>query len=677
VLLIASVTAYNDFVLFNTYVIGSALPLGLLLFFLVFVMLVNGPLWKWRPDVALSRGELAVSLGMVLVGCAIPATGFMRYVPAQLIAPYYHAAGRAEVRAMLDDADLADWVYPSFESKSARERAGDPIVTNFWNRDPRPRLSWLDNWRAVPWGAWVRPAVSWGILLVALYGMIFCAAVIVRRQWVENERLPFPIATVYTSLIETPPPGRAFNALFASRAFWVAAVCVFTVHAVNALDKYFPRYLEAIPLGYDLRTLMADPPLSYTDWALPINVVYLSVVGITFFVQTRIAFSLWFFYAIFYQLERVALTSAYGQFHEGMKTDQLFGGLVVYALVILWIGRAQWRLVARQMFHPRRPDEPGGKYLPYRAAGWGFVGCALAVAVWIIAAGASVAGAVVVVLMMMMIMLVTARAIAETGLVFVQFDVPLFQPWVYAIQSMPAALQARTTMGSFYLSALMGTGFTRDVREPLPGYATHALKVADDNAFPEDERSYDWRRAFPFLAVMALALLLAYVVSGVSLLYVEYNYGATLDREQIAPINNWAMVTGAKRWTIDPPAEYRPPGTGPREGHGRLGSFAFGAALTGALGYLRLRFMNWPLHPLGFLMAYSFPMQVLWFSIFVGWLVKVLLVRFGGGEVFRRARPLFIGLILGEAFAAAFWLVVSLVLDALGMSFHKVVLFPS
>jgi hypothetical protein len=76
-------------------------------------------------------------------------------------------------------------------------------------------------------------------------------------------------------------------------------------------------------------------------------------------------------------------------------------------------------------------------------------------------------------------------------------------------------------------------------------------------------------------------------------------------------------------------------------------------------------------------MAYSFPMQVLWFSIFVGWLVKVLLVRFGGGEVFRRARPLFIGLILGEAFAAAFWLVVSLVLDALGMSFHKVVLFPS
>src|SRR5687768_9605464 len=136
VLLIASITAYNDYVVFNTYVIGSAMPLGLLLFFLLFVIIVNGPLSKWRPRAALSRGELAVALGMVLVGCAIPATGFMRYLPAQLVAPYHHAAGRAEVRAVLDEADLADWVYPSFASKSARERAADPIVTNFWNRDP-------------------------------------------------------------------------------------------------------------------------------------------------------------------------------------------------------------------------------------------------------------------------------------------------------------------------------------------------------------------------------------------------------------------------------------------------------------------------------------------------------------------------------------------------------------
>ena len=109
--------------------------------------------------------------------------------------------------------------------------------------------------------------------------------------------------------------------------------------------------------------------------------LYFSVVGITFFVQSKIAFSLWFFYAVFYQLERIAITSTYGEFHDGMKTDQLFGGMVVYALTILWIGRGQWRLVARQMIGRAAPEEPTGKYLPYRAAGWGFVGCALAMPV--------------------------------------------------------------------------------------------------------------------------------------------------------------------------------------------------------------------------------------------------------------------------------------------------------
>jgi hypothetical protein len=366
--------------------------------------------------------------------------------------------------------------------------------------------------------------------------------------------------------------------------------------------------------------------------------------------------------------------ATYSEFHEGMKTDQLFGALVVYTISILWIGRHHWVLIARQMFRPARPGEPAGKYMTYRAAGWGFVACSLAIAIWLVSAGATVAGAVVIVLMMMMVMLVTARAIAETGMIFVQFDLPLFQPWVYAIQTMPQALKTRTTMQSFFLSGMIGSAFTRDVREPMPAYATHALKVVDDCAFPPETPA---RRTFAFLAAMSLALVIAYFVSGASMLYVEYNYGATLDRDQLAPINAWGMVGGVKKWTIDPAADYRLPGTGPKEGQNRLVNVGFGAALTALLSLLRLHFVNWPFHPLGFLLAYSYPMEVLWFSIFVGWSVKVVLMRLGGGAIFHKSRAFFIGLILGEAAAAAFWLLVSLLLNWLGMTYHKVVLFPS
>jgi len=46
--------------------------------------------------------------------------------------------------------------------------------------------------------------------------------------------------------------------------------------------------------------------------------------------------------------------------------------------------------------------------------------------------------------------------------------------------------------------------------------------------------------------------------------------------------------------------------------------------------------------------AGSFGLFRLWLPIFVSWLIKVLLLRYGGLQAYRRALPFFIGLILGE-----------------------------
>src|SRR5207244_2335498 len=96
------------------------------------------------------------------------------------------------------------------------------------------------------------------------------------------------------------------------------------------------------------------------------------------------------------------------------------------------------------------------------------------------------------------------------------------------------------------------------------------------------------------------------------------------------------------------------------ESHNRFGHFMLGLVITAALSAARLRFAWWPLHPVGFLMVSSYVMQQIWVSVLLGWLIKVLVVRFGGMQLFRAARPLFIGLVIGEAGAAGFWLVVSL-----------------
>lgn len=86
---------------------------------------------------------------------------------------------------------------------------------------------------------------------------------------------------------------------------------------------------------------------------------------------------------------------------------------------------------------------------------------------------------------------------------------------------------------------------------------------------------------------------------------------------------------------------------------GTLGAYAFGCLFTLFLSGMRSRFLWWPFHPAGYLVAGSFGLFRLWLPIFVSWLLKALILRYGGLSGYRAALPFFIGLILGE-FAAGF-----------------------
>jgi hypothetical protein len=76
-------------------------------------------------------------------------------------------------------------------------------------------------------------------------------------------------------------------------------------------------------------------------------------------------------------------------------------------------------------------------------------------------------------------------------------------------------------------------------------------------------------------------------------------------------------------------------------------------AFTLFLAAMRSRFAGWPFHPAGYLVSGSFGLFRLWLPIFVSWLVKALLLRYGGLRAYRRALPLAYGLVLGE-FSAGF-----------------------
>lgn len=76
----------------------------------------------------------------------------------------------------------------------------------------------------------------------------------------------------------------------------------------------------------------------------------------------------------------------------------------------------------------------------------------------------------------------------------------------------------------------------------------------------------------------------------------------------------------------------------------------------GALMWLQYRLVWWPFHPLGFPISCVF--GKMWFSVFVAWVLKGSVLKYGGLKLFERLKPFFLGLILGEAVLAGFWVII-------------------
>jgi hypothetical protein len=667
VTIICGVTPYNDYALNNTFLVGNNLPIGVVMLTFLFVLCINAPLHRWWPRHALSGGELSVALSMTLVSCALPSSGLMRYFPPSLVSPFYHALYNRPFLDLLERMHLPSWIFPTMAGTGPREWMNDPVVIDYIGRwtEPGP----------YPFLAWIKPAITWGIFLFALYSAMVCIIAILRRQWYENERLPFPLAQIHLALIDQPAPGKVLNQVLGRKSFWIGFSGVFLLHCWNGLALYFPRYFPQIPVYYDiLYRIMSNPPWSYVSNDFKGAAVFFTAVGVTYFLSNSIAFSLWFFFVAM-QVWRMIVGSATGDpnnFGVNGAVDQHFGGVTAFVLSILWVGRKHWWLVLRQAFRGPVGDEPRGRYLPYPIAFWGMITSLAVMIGWLWLAGCTLGGAVVMVLLLVMLFVVITRIIAESGLMHGQLQVPINHPWVLAAEfGHPLVSPVKT----FYFASLLQSVHF-DFREVAPVYASHALRIVDQAVFQNRDSDHDSpairRTGRQIIVLLMLALAVGYVVSFTSMLWVEYKYSWTLDTPG-KPLNDFGTFINTQT-LVDSTVQYSKGNYHPQESPGW--NFGFGFTLVTILSALRLRFAWWPLHPIGYLMLYTYPGTHLWLSIFIGWFAKSLILRFGGTKLYTDGKPFFLGLIVGESAAAGFWLIVGLMLSALDLPYHAVNIMP-
>jgi hypothetical protein len=90
-------------------------------------------------------------------------------------------------------------------------------------------------------------------------------------------------------------------------------------------------------------------------------------------------------------------------------------------------------------------------------------------------------------------------------------------------------------------------------------------------------------------------------------------------------------------------------------GWDEIGGGMAGVVVVGLLSAAHSRFVWWPFHPVGYALSCTFTPQWLWCPLFVVWLCKVLILRYGGVRLYRRGIPLAVGLILGDYVVAMLW----------------------
>jgi hypothetical protein len=90
---------------------------------------------------------------------------------------------------------------------------------------------------------------------------------------------------------------------------------------------------------------------------------------------------------------------------------------------------------------------------------------------------------------------------------------------------------------------------------------------------------------------------------------------------------------------------------------------AVGMLGTFLLMFLRTHFLWWPFHPLGYAVGHSFIIDLIWMPMCISWILKKLILQYGGIQAYRGAMPFFIGLLLGDYVIACLFSIAGVVLD--------------
>ena len=578
---------------------GSPMAICLLL---LLVLVGNGAFGRLRPLWVFRSGELVVVF--IMMSLANSTHVMVHYWVPAVANPLYYSS---DANWQLLSPHIRPWLLPD---------APQALIAFYEGSGSNASIDWR---------SWLRPVLGWLPLLASLPVAMLCLTVILRRRWIEQDRLTYPIIQLPLAMAQESGSVSRLAPIFRSKVMWLGASVPLAVGTAQGMHDYF-AHLPEINLAFSIPFYAA----SFLSFA---------TLGFFFLLPREVLLGLWLLPALSNMQEDLYIAMGWGarsdpaisiwSYGPHSMVHQSMGAMMVLAIGVLWLARGHLKTVFAKAVTGAPNVDDRDEILSYRGAVAGFVGAVAVLTIWLRAIGIPTLGALIFLVFAFVVYLAITRIVVEGGVV--AFYTPLV--------ASDAALSAVGTSlyGSSGIAGLMFTRvFCNDLLNfPMP-HCAHGLRLTDQIA--GDRRPLFWG--------MLLALLLGSLGSLWMVLELAYTYGAVnLSKTHFVTLSSMFSSYSAAR--INDP-------TGP-DALGWLHT-SVGAGVMALLMLARHYLPWWPLHPIGFPVASTFRWMA--FNALIAWAVKIPVQRLGGLSAYRQVRPFFLGLILGHfAIYGVFWIV--------------------
>ena len=260
-LLIGVGLPYGEFIIQGTRLgLSSSTPAAFFLLFLL-VVLVQPLLGVARRSWMFNRAELLLVAVMMMLATAVPTRGFTGVALAVISAATYYAGpenGWAENLI----PHIPDWIAPDDEA----------AIKAFYEGLPQGAK--------VPREVWLGPLGWWLLFMAGLYCVMICSMAIMRRQWMDHERLLYPLVQVPLTMIEDGGANRRLQPFLKNPLLWAGFAVPLIINTINALSHYYP-FIPELAFNFSF-SLVPDTP------EIRVRPNYL-MIGLAYFINTGVS----------------------------------------------------------------------------------------------------------------------------------------------------------------------------------------------------------------------------------------------------------------------------------------------------------------------------------------------------------------------------------------------------